>query len=163
MGENGIQTLRMLRGSAETGAVHGAHDQRRHRLASKHVAELGGLVENLIETNSHEIDEHQLHDRPQPGGGGANGSPHEGRFGDRRIHHAVAELVPQSLGDSEHPAPGIHRTIRAASAGDVLAHYDDGRIALHLLCQRFVDGLLKADFPAHDFCLSCLSTKRTHR
>ena len=55
----------MLRGGAEAGAVHGADDERRHRLAAEHVAELGGLVEDLVEADAHEVDEHQLGDRAQ--------------------------------------------------------------------------------------------------
>ena len=59
MGEDGIKALAVLAGGPNPGAIHGAHDQRRHRLAAEHVAEFGGLVEDLIETDTHEINEHE--------------------------------------------------------------------------------------------------------
>ena len=50
MGEDRRQHLRMLRGGAKAGAHHGANDDRRLGLAAEHVAELGRLIENLVET-----------------------------------------------------------------------------------------------------------------
>ena len=85
----------MLRGGAEAGAVHGADDHGRDRLAAEHVLELGGLVEDLVEADAHEVDEHQLGHGPQAGGGGTGGGTDEGALGDRRVEDAVAaELRP---------------------------------------------------------------------
>ena len=65
------------------------------RLAAEHVAELGGLVEDLVEADAHEVDEHQLGDRAQAGRGGAGRRADEGALGDRRVEHALAaELRP---------------------------------------------------------------------
>ena len=147
VGEEGIEALRVLRRRAETGAVHGADDHRGHRLAAEHVAELGGLIEDLVETDAHEIDEHQVGDRPQPGRGGADRSADEGQFGDWRVEHPLAsELRHQALGDAERAAPRVLLAGRAGAAGDVLAHHDHARIALHFLTDRLVDGLTIALF-----------------
>ena len=132
----------MLGGGAEAGAVHRAHDQGRGRLAAEHVAELGGLVEDLVEADAEEVDEHQLGHRPQAGGGGARRGADEGALGDRRVEHPVAaELRHQALGDAERSAPGVVLAGCAHAAGDVLAHDDHPRVALHLLAQRLVDRL----------------------
>ena len=116
----------MLRGGAEAGAVHGADDQRRHRLAAEHVAELGRLVEDLVEADAHEVDEHQLDDRAQPGRRRARRRADEGDLGEMGVEHAVGpELRPQALGDAERAAPGVLVALGARAAGDVLAHDDD--------------------------------------
>ena len=111
-------------------------DHRRDRLAAEHVLELGRLVEDLVEADAHEVDEHQLGDRAQAGGGGADGGADEAALGDRRVQHAVAaELGHQPLGDAERAAPGVLLAGRAQAAGDVLAHDDDAVVALHLLAR----------------------------
>ena len=139
----------MLRGGAEAGAVHGADHERGHRLAAEHVAELGRLVEDLVEADPHEVDEHQLGDGAKAGRGGTGGGADEGRFGDRRIENALAaEFAHQAFGDAERPAPGVVLAGRAEAAGDVLAHDDDARIAAHLVAQRLEDRLAVA-FLAH--------------
>ena len=142
---SGIEALAVLRGGAEAGAVHGADHHRGHRLAAEHVLELGGLVEDLVEADPHEVDEHQLGDRAQPGGRGTDGGTDEAALGDRRVQHAVAaELGHQPLGDAERAAPGVVLAGRAQAAGDVLAHDDDAVVALHLLAERLVDRLTVA-------------------
>ena len=88
----------MLRGRAEAGAVHRAHDQGRGRLAAEHVAELGRLVEDLVEADAEEVDEHQLGDRPQAGRRGARRRADEGALGDRRVEHPLAA-------EDRHPGP----------------------------------------------------------
>ena len=142
---SGIEALAVLRGGAEAGAVHGADHHRGHRLAAEHVLELGGLVEDLVEADPHEVDEHQLGDGAQPGGGGTHGGTDEAALGDRRIQHAIAaELGHQPLGDTERAAPGVVLAGGTQAAGDVLAHDDDAMIALHLLGEGLVDRLTVA-------------------
>ena len=149
MGEQRIEALRMLGGRAEARAIHGANDDGRHRLAAEHVAELGGLIEYLVEADAHEIDEHQVGDRPKPGRGGADRGADERRLGDRRVEHPVApELRHQALGDAHRAAPCVLLAGRAGAAGDVLAHQDHARVPLHLLTDRFIDRLAIA-FPRH--------------
>ena len=94
MGEHRVKTLRMLGCRTETGAVHSADYERCDRLAAKHVTEFGGLVEDLVEANAHEVHEHQFDDRTQARRGGSDGGANEGRFADRRIQNTIAELAP---------------------------------------------------------------------
>ena len=124
----------MLRRGAAPGADHRADHQRRLRLAAEHVAELGGLVEDLVEADAEEIAEHQFGDRPQAGDRGAGGGAHDRRFGDRRVDDPrLAELAEQPLGDAEHAAIGVALALAAGAAGDILADHDDARVAAHLL------------------------------
>jgi len=45
--------------------------------------------------------------------------------------------------------PGVVLARRAHASGDVLAHDDHGRVALHLLGERLVDRLLVGDASSH--------------
>ena len=140
MGEQRIQALAVLARGAEPGAVHGADHQGRARVAAEHVAELGGLVEDLIEADADEIDEHKLRHGAQPGRSRTRRGTDIGTFAQRRIDDAIAaELAEQPLGDAEHAAPRILLAWCARAAGDVLAHQDDCRIPAHFLAQRLVD------------------------
>jgi hypothetical protein len=77
MREHIIENLRMLGGGAKSSADHAANDDRRRGLASEHIAKFCGLVEDLVETHAHEIDEHQLGHRPQARGSRSNRRPNE--------------------------------------------------------------------------------------
>jgi hypothetical protein len=134
MGEYGVQTLAVLAGGAEAGAVHGAYHQRRGRLAAEHVAELGRLIEDLVEADAHEVHEHQFGHGAQTGRRRAGRRPDEGAFGDRRVEHAVAaERRRQPFGHAQHPAPGIVLARCAHAAGDVFAQQDHARVAPHFI------------------------------
>ena len=63
----------LCRGTA-AGADHGADHQRRARLAAEHVAELSGLIEDLVEADAEEVGEYQLGHRTQTGHRGAGRS-----------------------------------------------------------------------------------------
>ena len=67
MGEDRIEALAVLGGGPEAGAVMRADHHGRRRLAAEHVAELGRLIEDLVETDAEEVHEHQFGHRPQPG------------------------------------------------------------------------------------------------
>src|SRR6185437_1441004 len=54
---------------------------------------------------------------------------------------------------AEHAAPGVVITGCPGSAGVVLAHHDDGLVALHFLGQRLVQGLAVGDVPCHGLSL----------
>lgn len=95
--------LRMLGRGTQAGAVHGAHHQRRGGLAAEHVAELSGLVEQLVEAAADKVDEHQLAHRAHAPGGGAHGHAHVTDFRQRRIQHALGELRVQALGHPSTP------------------------------------------------------------
>ena len=108
----------MLAGRPEPRPVHGPDHDGRDRLAAEHVAELGRLIEDLVETDAQEVHEHQFGHRPQPGRSGAYGGADEGAFGDRRIQHPVtAEFRHQPLGDAQHAAPGVVVAGSAHAAG----------------------------------------------
>ena len=161
VGEHRVEALAVLRGGAEAGAVHGADHQRGHRLAAEHVAELGRLVEDLVEADPHEVDEHQFDDRAEPGGRGARRGADERDLGEMRVEHAVgSELRAEALGDAHRAAPGVLVARGTGAARDVLAHHDDARVALHLLAHRFVDRLAIA-LLRHGSAL--LSTTRRRR
>ncbi len=132
-GEDVVGALRVLRRGAAAGADHRADDERGLGFAAEHVAELGGLVVNLVEADAEEIREHQLGDRAQPGDRGAGGSAHDRRLGDRRVDDpGLAEFTKEPLGHAEDSAIGI---------GDILADHDDARVAAHFLSQRLVERL----------------------
>src|SRR3954454_12233929 len=149
VGEDRIQRLRVLRRRADARAVHRSDDHRRHGLAAEHVAELRGLVEDLVQADAHEVDEHELRDRAQARGGRAGRRAHDRRLADRRVEDAVGEPRVEALGDAEHAAPGVVVARRAGAADDVLAEDDDRLVALHLLPERLVDRLLEGDVPSH--------------
>ena len=157
--EDRIEALRVLRGGAEAGAVHGADDERGHRLAAEHVAELCRLIEDLVEADAHEVDEHQLNDRAKAGRRRARSGADKRNFGKMRVEHALRpEFRAQALGDAERPAPGVLVAGRAGAAGNVLAHDDDAAVAPHFLADRLVDrlaiGFLRHSCPPTHLCLS---------
>ena len=54
----------MLRCSPQTRSDHGTDNDRCFSLPSKHITEFRSLIENLVKTDSHEIDEHEFCDWP---------------------------------------------------------------------------------------------------
>src|SRR5438067_13726258 len=107
----------MLRGGAAASADHRADDHRRLRLAAEHVAELGGLVEDLVEADAEKVAEHQFGDGPQPGHRRAGRGAHDRAFGDRRVDDPrFAELAEEPLRYPEHPAIGVALTLAAGPA-----------------------------------------------
>src|SRR5207248_2011138 len=111
----------MLRGGAAASADHRADDHRRLRLAAEHVAELGGLVEDLVEADAEKIAEHQFGDGAQAGNGGAGGGAHDRRFGDRGVDDpSLAELADEALGDTEDAAIGVALALAGGAAAEIL-------------------------------------------
>ena len=74
-------------------------------LAPEHVAELGRLVEDLVEADAQEVDEHQLRDRAHAARGRADGGTGERGLRQRRIEQAVAILLVEALVEPEGAAP----------------------------------------------------------
>ena len=132
MREPGLEALRVLRGKADAAALRPADHQRHGRRAAQHVAELGGLVDDHVHHQGHEVEDLDLDDRPHAGDRSADAGAAEGRLGDRRVAHPLApEAVQQALADLE-DAAGIRH---------VLAHQEHARVALHLLRHRLVQRL----------------------
>ena len=149
VGEDRGEHLRMLGGRAEPGPDHGADDHRRLGLAAEHVFEFGGLIENLVEADAHEVDEHQFGDRTHAAGGGADRGAHIGRFRQRRIHQSLTVLGVETLGNTEHAAPGICLAVAASASDNVFPHQNDSRVSAHFEINRLVDGILHADLACH--------------
>src|SRR5581483_11872907 len=122
-----LERLRVLRGVATAGAALRAHDHRYARLPAEHEAVLRGLMHELVHREAREVDVHELDDRPQAGERRADRRPDDAELADRRLADAGRpEGVEQSRRHLERPAV----------LGDVLAHDDDARIALHLETER---------------------------
>ena len=149
MGEQRVEHLRMLGRGPVAPAAQRADHQRHLRLAAEHVAQLGALIQNLVETDAHEADEHHFGDRPQAGHRGPDRGADEARLADRGIDHALAtELLDHALGDAQHPAPGFValQVFDAGATGHVLAHQHDVRVAAHLHAHGLVQGLSEIEF-----------------
>ena len=113
-------------GGADVGAAVGgaADDDGAVDEAAAHVADLRGVVDDLVAGDGGEAPEHQLHHRAQAEHGGADAHADEAGFGDRRIDDAlVAVFFPEALGDF----------VGAVVLGDFLADEDDVRVALDFL------------------------------
>jgi hypothetical protein len=133
----------VLRGGPQPRADERPHDERHLRLAAEHVAHLGRLVEERVEAHADEVHEHQLGDGPEPGRRRADRDAEVAHLADRRVDDALgAEPADQPARRAHDAAPGVLDALRlaAAAAGDVLAHDDDGGVALHGLVERLVDG-----------------------
>ena len=127
-----LQLLRVLRAGRPAGAALRSQRHGHLDLASGHVAVLGGLLDELLHRQRHEVLVHDLDDRAHAGDGRADAGSDDRHLGDRRVAHALGpELV-------EHPLRDAHR---AAHLGDVLAHDEDVVVAAHRLAHRVAHGL----------------------
>ncbi len=130
--EPGVEALRVLGRELRAAAARRADDQRAARLAAEHVADLGRVVDDLVEGVEREVHGHDLHDRPRAGHRRADRGADEALLGDRRVAHAVgAELLHQAGGDA----------VGAVEEPDLLAHHEHALVALELLPQRLVERL----------------------
>ena len=149
MGKQGIEALGVLGSGAKAGPIHSADHDGRFGLAAEHVTELRRLVENLVKTHAHEVDEHELAHRAQACGSGTNCGTDKARFADRGVHDAIAVFAVQAFSYAQYAAPGIHFAVAAGATDDVFAHQHDVFVARHFLIKRFVNGLLVSDFSSH--------------
>ena len=133
-----LEALRVMRGDAAPRAALGPEDHRHGGLSAEHVAELRGLVADLVHGDGHEVHVHDLGHGPVAAHGRADRGAGDGRLGDGRVADALrAELVVE-------PA---RRAVGAAVDPDVLAHDEDALIANHLLAERVANRL-----PVKDLC-----------
>ena len=132
----------MLGGTALAHADGLTHDERNPGLSAKHVADLGSLVDQLVDRTHPEIGHAQIGDRARPGNRSSNRSPHDRVLGDRRVDDALgAELVDQ---------PEILVGARTAMGGrEVFTQRPDQRVAAHFLGQSFANGIGKGHL-GHD-------------
>ncbi len=115
--EPGLGVLAVVRTGMTQPAPRHAHDHR-HRSAPA-VADLGGVVHELVEAGRDEVVELHLADRPLAGERGADAGAEHGPFGERRVEDAIAELLEQRPQQQERVA------VRAA---DVLAEDEHRRV-----------------------------------
>src|SRR6185436_11489743 len=113
-------------------AARHADDHRRRELAAATVTDASELTHDLVVRGIHVIRELDFGDRLQTIHRHADRRGDDTAFGDRRIDHPMlAELLLQPVGAAKH----------AAEVANVLAQYDDRRVALHQRVHRRVQGL----------------------
>ena len=118
--EDGFERLAVLGADRRATDHRHAHGHRHGRPAARHVAELGGVVGELVEAHADEVHEHDLGHRPHAGHRRTHRRPDDRLLGDGGVADAVLTVLGrQALGDVEHAAAG--------RVGHVLAHEDDGR------------------------------------
>src|SRR5690606_37157579 len=99
-GEPVLRGVRM--GGSHVGAAIGgaADDDGTIDQAAAHVADLAGVVDDLVVGHGGKTPEHQFHDRAQSQHGSAHAHANKGGFADGSVHHAfVAVFFPKTLGD----------------------------------------------------------------
>ena len=117
----------MLGGKLAAGPGRHADHQRHAELITRHVADRGRGVEDLVEREQAEIYGHQLDDRAHAGHRGADAGAGEAGFRQWRIADAFrAEFRQEAL------AHGI----AAAVAADILTHQEDRAVAAHSVADR---------------------------
>src|SRR5262249_30654492 len=113
-----------------------AKDDRQGELSIRHVAQLGGVVDELIVGSEGEVPGHELDDRPQPDHRGADADAGEAGLRDRRVDHpALAEPLQHALGSP----------VGAVIVADLLTHQEDGVVALHLLAHGLAERFAERD------------------
>ena len=107
-----------------------SHHERHRDLAARHVAQLRGLVHELVHALEEEVGVLHVGDRAHPECGCAHRGAGDHLLADRRVDDAViAELLRQPEVDAE-------CTAEPTLDADVLADQEDGLVATHLFCDR---------------------------
>ncbi len=110
----------------------GAEDDRAGVATVRAVADLGGLVHDLVVGGMDVVGELDLGHRSHAVQGGADGHASDAELGQGRVDDALlAEAPLEAVGGAEDTAVEAH----------VLAQDDHGRVRFHLLEQRLADGL----------------------
>ena len=117
--------------AAIAGAALGAQHQRHGQLAAGHEMRLRGAVDELVERERDEVDEHDLEHRAHARLRRADRDAGDRRLADRRVDHALgAELLRQAGGRGVGPA-----------LGDVLPEDEHALVGAHRVGQRRGDRL----------------------
>ncbi len=138
VGDPGLQALRVLGRAPRARAALGAQHERHPELPAGHEVGLGSRVDELVQGEREEVDEHDLQHRPLARLGRADRDAADRRLADRRVDHPLgAELLGQA---------GGHR-VRTA-LGDVLADHEHVVVGPHRLGERPVERLDEGRLPA---------------
>ena len=126
-----LEALGVLGAVALPGAALSAEHERHRQLPARHEVRLGRLVDQLVERERDEVDEHDLDDGFETRLGRTDRHAADGALADRRVADALAaELLGEPSGDQ----------VRAA-LGDVLAEHDHSLVLAHRTRERPVDRL----------------------
>jgi hypothetical protein len=129
---DGLGALGVVLDGADGPAVGDAADDRHGLGAGRAVPVLGQVADDLVEGRVAEAVELHLGHRPVAAQGQPDADPHDGRLGQRGVHHPLlAEVLEQPVGDAEDPAEGA----------DVLAEQDHPVVGLHGVAQGGVERL----------------------
>jgi hypothetical protein len=119
--------MRVLGRELDATAVRAPDDEWDIDLPAREIAQLGGVLDDLVGRLEREVPGHHLDDRAHAGHRHADRGAGEAGLGNRRVDHALgAEAVEK----------GIGHEVRAAVEADVLAHDDDALVTLHLVGHR---------------------------
>ncbi len=121
----------MGRADLQAAAGGTAKNDRNGELAARHVADLRGVVDDLVVGDERKTPGHELDHGPQAVHGRADGQAGETGFADRRVDDPLrAELLQQALAD----------LVGAVVFGDFLAHEHDAVVALHFFGEGLIEG-----------------------
>src|SRR5688572_2418610 len=139
-------------------AGHGAlearatDNERYRKLTSGAVTQLRGMVDDLVHRQGQKVHDLKLDDRPCPNERRAYREPCKARLTDGSVDHSlVAKLLLKALCYATDPA---HRS------SDVLADYENGRVAEHFLAQGFVERLRNVKYAGPSVRCDGLSLRR---
>jgi hypothetical protein len=127
--KEGVDRLAVVGAGADAAAVLGHKDDGQPGLSAEHIAHGGGLVGDLVEGQVEKGAEHQVDDRAQPGGGGADTGAGDTQLGDGGVDDpGVAELGVQPACAGEDAEP------------DILADQDDVGVLAEFFGQSSLNG-----------------------
>ena len=139
MCEQRLEALRMLRARARRRSLLHPDDDRNAAFAAGDVANVRGLIDELVESDEHEVGPHDLDDWPHTLDRCSDRRPEDRALRDRCVEDAVcAELVLESACASED----------SAGEADILSVEQELRTKRQFVAKRAVDGLPKGQLLA---------------
>jgi hypothetical protein len=127
-----LERLGMLGPELQRRAARSSEDDRHADLPARHVAHLGGRVDDLVDGQQREVPGHHLDDRTEADHRGADADAGEPQLGDGRVDHPLGtELLEESTA----------HLVGAVVLRDLLAHQEDPVVALHLLAEGVIQGV----------------------
>ncbi len=146
MGEDRFETLRMLGARSGSRPLLGADNDGRSGSAACNVADVGGLIDDLIQCHQHEVAPHNFDDGLHAHQGRAHRRAQDGALGYRSVEDSIRAI-------------GLLQTARRSEDTSCAAHVfsidEDVRSRGQLPRQCFVDGLDITD----GFCLFCFGCR----